>query len=168
MSTVTPLNSVSNDPSSSSLRKTRPARTRRQSSSHLSRLQSSASLFPLLLVFAVTLLSCVTPSQAIKFELPAHSYPFSKCIWNTAHKNALIIVTANVGPGSGQRVDIEVRDRDIEGSAGNIYLSKKNIKGETRLAVTAHSEGDVGVCFKNTLDDCTWSCSLVSISVVLC
>jgi len=31
-------------------------------------------------------------------------------------------------------------------------LNKRDIKGETRLAVTAHAEGDVGVCFKNTLD----------------
>ena len=34
----------------------------------------------------------------------------------------------------------------------NVYLSKKDIKGETRLAVTAHAEGEVGVCFKNWLD----------------
>ncbi len=34
----------------------------------------------------------------------------------------------------------------------NVYLSKLNITGETRLAVTAHAEGDVGVCFKNYLE----------------
>jgi len=61
----------------------------------------------------------------------------------------LIIITANVGPGKGQRVDVEILDREGE---GNVYLSKKDIKGETRLAVTAHSEGDVGVCFRNHLD----------------
>lgn len=31
-------------------------------------------------------------------------------------------------------------------------MNKKDIKAETRLAVTAHADGDVGVCFKNTLD----------------
>jgi hypothetical protein len=46
---------------------------------------------------------------------------------------------------------VEIRDREGE---GNVYLSKKDIKGETRLAVTAHAEGDVGVCFMNTLDQC--------------
>lgn len=67
-----------------------------------------------------------------------------------------MIVTANVSPGANQRVDVEVRDR--EGGAGNVYLNKKDIKGETRLAVTAHAEGDVGVCFKNSLDACTSVC----------
>ncbi|KAF9513826.1 hypothetical protein BS47DRAFT_1376650 [Hydnum rufescens UP504] len=80
-----------------------------------------------------TLLSYPTPSYAIKFDLPSSLHPIPKCIWNAAHKNALIVVTANVGPGKGQRVD-------------------KDIKGETRLAVTAHADGDVGVCFTNSMD----------------
>jgi hypothetical protein len=105
------------------------------------------------LAFLVTLLSLPSPSHAVKFELPATHYPTPKCIWNYAHPHALIIITANVAPGNAQRVDVEVRDR--EGGPGNIYLSKRDIKGETRLAVTAHAEGDVGVCFKNTLDACT-------------
>jgi len=58
-------------------------------------------------------------------------------------------VTANVGAGKGQRVDVEIRDRQGD---GNVYLSKKDIKGETRLAVTAHADGDVGVCFTNSMD----------------
>jgi hypothetical protein len=33
-----------------------------------------------------------------------------------------------------------------------VYLHKKNINGETRLAITAHADGEVGVCFKNHLD----------------
>lgn len=63
--------------------------------------------------------------------------------------NALVIVTANVGPGAKQRVDIEIIDSSPE---KNVYLHKKGINGETRLAITAHSEGEVGVCFKNHLD----------------
>ena len=31
----------------------------------------------------------------------------------------------------------------------NVYLSKKDIKGESRLAITTHGEGEVGVCLKN-------------------
>jgi len=61
----------------------------------------------------------------------------------------LIIVTANVGPGPNQRIDIEVVD---DTDHRNVYLSKRGISGETRLAVTSHAEGDVGVCFKNTVD----------------
>lgn len=63
--------------------------------------------------------------------------------------NALVIVTANVGPGPNQRVDIEIIDSSPQ---KNVYLHKKNINGETRLAITAHAEGEVGVCFKNHLD----------------
>ncbi|KAI0312847.1 emp24/gp25L/p24 family/GOLD-domain-containing protein [Amylostereum chailletii] len=97
------------------------------------------------------LLVLLPPSaRAIKFNLPAYRYPPSKCIWNAAHPGALVIVTANVGPGNGQRVDIEIIDSSPE---KNVYLRKKNIKGETRLAVTTHSEGEVGVCFKNFLDN---------------
>ena len=58
-------------------------------------------------------------------------------------------MTANVGPGAKQRIDISV----VDGSQHkNVYLSKRDINGETRLAVTSHAHGDVGVCFTNTLD----------------
>ncbi|KAG1903172.1 emp24/gp25L/p24 family/GOLD-domain-containing protein, partial [Suillus fuscotomentosus] len=86
--------------------------------------------------------------HAIKFALPAARLPIPKCIWNAAHIHALVIVTANVGPGTNQRVDIEILDSTPH---RNVYLSKRDIKGETRLAVTAHGEGEVGVCFKNYL-----------------
>ncbi|KAG2144551.1 CHAT domain-containing protein [Suillus clintonianus] len=74
--------------------------------------------------------------------------PIPKCIWNAAHTHALVIVTANVDPGAHQWVDIEILDSTPH---HNICLSKHNIKGETRLAVTAHGKGEVGVCFKNYL-----------------
>ena len=93
-----------------------------------------------------------TPTNAVKFALQAHHYPPSKCIWNAAHMNALVIVTANVAPGLKQRVDIEIIDSSPQ---KNVYLHKKNINGETRLAITAHSDGEVGVCFKNHLDSGT-------------
>ncbi len=63
--------------------------------------------------------------------------------------NALVIVTANVAPGLNQRVDIEIIDSSPQ---KNVYLHKKNINGETRLAITAHADGEVGVCVKNYLD----------------
>ncbi|KAG5637797.1 hypothetical protein H0H81_003189 [Sphagnurus paluster] len=92
------------------------------------------------------LLSSPTPTHAIKFSLEAYRYPPSKCIWNAAHANALVIVTANVGPGADQRVDIEIVDSSPK---RNVLLSKKALKSESRLAVTMQSEGEVGVCFKN-------------------
>ncbi|KAJ7211162.1 emp24/gp25L/p24 family/GOLD-domain-containing protein [Mycena pura] len=103
---------------------------------------------PLVVLFALFLL--LIPSvHAIKFALPAYRFPPNKCIWNKAHNNALVIVTANVGPGSNQRVDIEIVDSSPQ---KNVYLSKRNINAETRLAVTSHADGEVGVCFRNHLD----------------
>jgi hypothetical protein len=102
-----------------------------------------------LILFLFTILTLLTgPAFAVKFSLQAYRYPTPKCIWNPIHNNALVIVTANVGPGEGQTVDIEIVDSSPQ---KNVYLSKKNINGETRLAVTSHAEGEVGVCFKNAL-----------------
>ena len=100
------------------------------------------------------LLFLLSAARAIKFSLPSSHYPTAKCIWNTAHADTLVIVTANVSPDVGeqknyQRVDIEIIDMADERL---VYLSKRNIKGETRLAITTHVEGDFGVCFKNWLD----------------
>jgi len=105
----------------------------------------------LLTLLAVLFLT--RPTNAIKFALPAQRYPPAKCIWNAAHVNALVVVTANVAPGANQRVDIEIIDSSPE---KNVYLHKKGINGETRLAITAHAEGEVGVCFKNHLDSGTF------------
>ncbi|KAF9010100.1 emp24/gp25L/p24 family/GOLD-domain-containing protein [Cyathus striatus] len=103
----------------------------------------------LLLLPLLSFLFLALPTYAIKFSLPAYRYPPAKCVWNAAHPNALVIVTANVGPGSNQRVDVEIVDSS---SKRNVYLSKKGIKGESRLAVTTHSEGEVGVCLRNWVE----------------
>jgi p24 family protein delta-1 len=114
------------------------------------------------------LLSLPTPSLGIKFVLPASRYPSAKCIWNAVHDNQLVIVTANIGAApssaayagsssaaadkasSSQRVDIEIIDSSPK---KNVYLHKKGIKGETRLAITTHADGEVGVCLKNYVED---------------
>lgn len=105
---------------------------------------SSLSLW----IFAL-LLSLAEQTYSIKFLLPAHHYPPSKCIWNGVHSNQLVVVTANVGDGPSQRTDIEIIDSSPQ---RNVYLSKRGINGETRMAVTAHAEGEVGVCFRNYLN----------------
>ncbi|KAN0065113.1 vesicle coat component [Thecaphora frezii] len=100
---------------------------------------------------ALSLLVCLC--NAIKFDLPATTYPDNKCIWNYALADTLVVITANTVPAGSasfedMRLDIEV----VDGSHhSNIYLSKKNIKGETRLAINTHSHADLGVCFKNHL-----------------
>jgi len=115
----------------------------------MARSQIFSIISPLLslLLFSIILLS--PPTHAIKFALPAYRYPLPKCIWNAAHTNTLAIVTANVGPGPNQRVDIEIVDSSPK---NNVYLAKKGIKGEARLAITTHSEGEIGVCFKNYIE----------------
>ncbi|ETS59921.1 hypothetical protein PaG_05894 [Moesziomyces aphidis] len=104
-----------------------------------------------LLLLLIAVLSS-TLVQAIKFDLPAATHPHTKCIWNYALSDSLVIITANTIAKepfdfSNQRLDVEV----VDGSKhNNVYLSKKNIKGETRLAINTHSHADLGVCFKNT------------------
>ncbi|KAK7462790.1 vesicle coat component [Stygiomarasmius scandens] len=97
-------------------------------------------------LFYIVLVLFAGQSNAVKFHLQSYKYPAAKCIWNPAHANSLVIVTANLGPGTGQRVDVEIVDSSPQ---KNVYLSKRDIGGETRLAITTHSEGEVGVCFKN-------------------
>ncbi|KAF8515521.1 emp24/gp25L/p24 family/GOLD-domain-containing protein [Hysterangium stoloniferum] len=106
-------------------------------------LYSRFSLFNILLFLLIA-----APASAIKFNLRAYRFPVQKCIWNTVHDNALVIVTAVVGPGNDQRVDVDIVDSSPQ---KNVYLSKRNITAETRLAITTHAEGEVGVCFKNYL-----------------
>jgi len=108
-----------------------------------------------ILLCIILLLLRPSPTKAIKFSLQSYRYPPQKCIWNPAHSDALVIVTANVGPGPGQRVDVEIVDSSPQ---KNKYLSKKGINGETRLAITTHTDGEVGVCFRNYLDSCKVSC----------
>ncbi|KAF7360550.1 Endoplasmic reticulum vesicle protein 25 [Mycena venus] len=111
-----------------------------------SRLFTLPPLATLLVLFLG--LSLVPSIHAIKFALQPFRFPPNKCIWNSAHNGALVIVTANVSPGDNQRIDIEIVDSSPQ---KNVYLSKRDINAETRLAITTHADGEVGVCFKNFL-----------------
>ena len=122
-------------------------RGRRQSSRCILHEMFSLASTPILLLALLALVA--QPTHAVKFHLPGYKNPPAKCIWNAVHPNQLVIVTANVGKGERQRVDIEIVDSSPQ---KNQYLSKRNINGETRLAVTSHAEGEVGVCFRNYLD----------------
>lgn len=57
--------------------------------------------------------------------------------------------SANIAKGENQRIDMEV----VDGSNHrNNYQNKRNINGETRMAITTHADADLGICFKNYLD----------------
>nr|XP_019002419.1 endoplasmic reticulum vesicle protein 25 [Kwoniella mangroviensis CBS 8507]OCF65880.1 endoplasmic reticulum vesicle protein 25 [Kwoniella mangroviensis CBS 8507] len=102
-------------------------------------------------------LSLISAVYAVKFDLVADRYPKPP-----AH--SLVIVTANVPYENGQRVDIEILDGS---ERGNVYLNKKDIKGETRLAITTHESADVGVCLRNYLESGEYSHEKLSRSVDL-
>lgn len=64
--------------------------------------------------------------------------------------DTLVVITANIAKGASQRVDMEI----VDGSNHrNTYQKKTNINGETRMAITTHADADLGVCFKNHLDN---------------
>lgn len=130
--------------------------TGRNSIRAIHRNSSSSSSFFYLTTLAILLLLSATLTQAIKFDLTASSNPQVKCIWNYALSDTLVIITVNniIPKGlssideNDQRVDVEI----VDGSKhNNIYLSKKNIRKETRMAINTHSHADLGVCLKNTL-----------------
>lgn len=106
-----------------------------------------------MLLSSVLVLVTLLSVQAIKFDIDAETHPHNKCIWNYALSDTLVVITVNTVAKdpftfSDQRVDVEV----VDGSKhNNVYLSKKNIKGETRLAINTHTHADLGVCFKNSL-----------------
>jgi len=103
-----------------------------------------------LLIFLYFLAFASPFVKAVKFIIPAAHAPVQKCIWNYAMSDTLVVITANVETGSGQRVDMEVMD----GSAHrNVYQNKRGLSGETRMAITTHADADLGVCFKNYLDN---------------
>ncbi|CAO1621108.1 unnamed protein product [Sympodiomycopsis kandeliae] len=109
-----------------------------------------------------TLLSCMLlsllaalPAWSIKFDIPATSHPTTKCIWNYALSDTLVIVTVSSGPtpnsalgADAQQLDVEVVDASKH---NNVYLDKKDITGETRMAINTHSHSDLGVCLTNRL-----------------
>jgi len=125
--------------------------------------RSLQGLSLLLLSSLVALMALLPSAQAIKFELPAHHNTHQKCIWNYALSDTLVVVTINAVPSTSpdaltttapadsdrmQQLDIEI----VDGSHHkNVYLHKKGIRGETRMAINTHSHADLGVCLKNTL-----------------
>ncbi|CAO1612591.1 unnamed protein product [Parajaminaea phylloscopi] len=108
---------------------------------------------PLVLLALVCLLAA--PSRAIKFDIQATWSPTTRCIWNYALQDTLVIVTLTTGPSphstvgaDGQQIDVEIVDASHH---NNVYLDKKDIRGETRMAVNTHSHSDMGVCITNRL-----------------
>ncbi|KAI3629060.1 hypothetical protein CBS9595_000132 [Malassezia furfur] len=96
------------------------------------------------------LLSLAAGAAAIKFELHASKNPTPLCIWNYALEDTLAIISINVVPrdartAADQSIEVKVVDRTHH----NVYLSKKGLTDETRLAINTHHDADLGVCILN-------------------
>lgn len=96
------------------------------------------------------LLSLAAGAAAIKFELHASKNPTPLCIWNYALEDTLAIISINVVPrdartAADQSIEVKVVDRTHH----NVYLSKKGLTDETRLAINTHHDADLGVCISN-------------------
>ncbi|WFD30472.1 vesicle coat component [Malassezia sp. CBS 17886] len=89
-------------------------------------------------------------THAIKFTLESSRSPAPFCIWNYALANTLAVVSINVVPRHAnevqyQSIDVKVIDRTHH----NVYLNKRNLHDETRLAISTHHDADLGVCIMN-------------------
>lgn len=102
------------------------------------------------LVGAAVLATACAGVQAIKFELPSSKHPVPFCVWNYAMQDTLAVISINVIPrdprtAGDQSIDVKIVDRTHH----NVYLSKKGMQDETRLAINTHHNADLGVCISN-------------------
>src|SRR6266480_1338429 len=131
------------------------------------------------IVELILILLIVLPfSQALKFDLVAHSGHSSKnerCIRNFVNKDTLVVVTAIISGnrGDGQVVNMHVSSvyvalphvllqnrmkemltglaMQIKDAVGNEYGRPKDVAGEKRMAFTSLADTAFDVCFENTL-----------------
>jgi len=103
---------------------------------------------------AVCLVALLQVASAVKFELPASKHPKPLCIWNYALADTLGIISVNVVPRVSKTADQQnVEVRIVDRTHHNVYLNKKGLKGETRLAINTHHNADLGVCLSNYGND---------------
>lgn len=71
-------------------------------------------------------------------------------MWNYALADTLGIISINVVPRASNTEDKQnIEVRIIDRAHHNVYLNKKGLKGETRLAINTHHNADLGVCLSN-------------------
>ncbi|CAO3615611.1 unnamed protein product [Cunninghamella blakesleeana] len=88
-------------------------------------------------------------SFAVRFDLHANT-PDSvipKCFFQYVPKNTKVLVTINVADGYNQHVDFEISD------ASGSLLKKKNIKNDINNAFDTSEDGNIKICFTNTLEE---------------
>ncbi|ORX62456.1 hypothetical protein DM01DRAFT_354660 [Hesseltinella vesiculosa] len=98
--------------------------------------------------------SLVGYSSAIKFDLLAAKADdigsTQRCFAQYVPKDTKVLVTVSVADGFNQRVDYEIVE---DGEHPNVYNKKRNIRNEFVNAFDTLHDGNINICFTNTLDD---------------
>ncbi|KAI8144397.1 emp24/gp25L/p24 family/GOLD-domain-containing protein [Fennellomyces sp. T-0311] len=97
-----------------------------------------------------------TLGSAVKFDLPA-ALPANiengkRCLSQYVPKGTLVFARVNVGPGYNQRVGMEIVD---DAEVPNVYTKKPDISGEITNAFDTRADGEINICFTNTLPEDT-------------
>ncbi|KAI8342744.1 emp24/gp25L/p24 family/GOLD-domain-containing protein [Chlamydoabsidia padenii] len=85
-----------------------------------------------LLVIIVTL---IVSTQAVKFDLPATDQPTPRCLSQFVTKDTQVFITVSQ-----------------DGSVPNVYTKKRDLQSSFANAFDTISEGQVRLCFTNTLE----------------
>lgn len=85
-------------------------------------------------------------ANALHMEVPALPNPTPVCIRDFVQGDQMVVVNVFTDgyKGDGQRLDMRVTD-----SLGNLYATRKNVVGETKVAFTSHNNAAVDICFSN-------------------
>ncbi|ORZ15844.1 emp24/gp25L/p24 family/GOLD-domain-containing protein [Absidia repens] len=93
-------------------------------------------------------------ASAVKFDLLASTADKKdetiRCFSQYAPKDTKVLVTVNVGQGYNQRVDLNIYEHSEQTS---VFAKKIDIKDEYNNAFDTLQDGEINICFTNTLDD---------------
>ncbi|SAL95854.1 hypothetical protein [Absidia glauca] len=96
----------------------------------------------------------VALTSAVKFDLKAATAMEQegpgRCFSQYVPKDTKVLVTVNVGQGYNQRVDCTIFE---DGEQPNVFAKKRDIKDEYNNAFDTLQDGEINICFTNTLDD---------------
>ncbi|KAJ3343935.1 vesicle coat component [Gonapodya sp. JEL0774] len=114
---------------------------------------SKSSLPRLLHIIFAALILFISSIHAVKFELEGYhaaGVPNRRCLSQFVGRNVLVAGKIWVGPGTDQRIDIEIRDNSPH---SNQYFKKGDANNDLKFSFTTHSHADVEFCFSNVLRD---------------
>ncbi|KAI8336583.1 emp24/gp25L/p24 family/GOLD-domain-containing protein [Chlamydoabsidia padenii] len=91
--------------------------------------------------------------SAIKFDIRASPYDepqlTERCFSHYVPKNTKVLVTATISEGHNQHVDCDIYE---DGEKPNVFAKKRDIKNDYTSAFDTLQDGEINICFSNTLD----------------